>query len=95
MAAVSDTRTEALDAAPVERGALLNGFIRYLPLLILAAIWELASRSGLVSQLALPSLTSVIVAWFDLLRSGDLVWNGSIRCGGSPPASAWPSRSAL
>lgn len=76
MAAVSDTRTEALDAAPVERGALLNGFIRYLPLLILAAIWELASRSGLVSQLALPSLTSVIVAWFDLLRSGDLVWNG-------------------
>jgi len=67
MAAVTETRAEALDAPPAERGALATAFWRYLPLLILAAVWEGASRSGLVSQLALPSLSSVIVSWFGLL----------------------------
>jgi NitT/TauT family transport system permease protein len=67
MAVASETRTEVLDERPAERGALVTTFWRYLPLLILAVIWEGASRSGLVSQLALPSLSSVIVAWFDLL----------------------------
>jgi NitT/TauT family transport system permease protein len=76
MAAASETQAQPLDTAPAERGALSNAFWRYLPLLILAAVWEGASRSGLVSQLALPSLSSVIVSWFDLLRSGDLIWNG-------------------
>ncbi len=50
-----------------ERGAIATTFMRYLPLLILAAIWETASRTGMVSQLALPSLSSVLVAWWDLL----------------------------
>ncbi len=50
--------------------------IRYLPLLILALAWEAASRLELVSSLALPSLTSVISAWLDLLRDGELVSNG-------------------
>jgi ABC-type nitrate/sulfonate/bicarbonate transport system permease component len=70
MAVVTETRTETepADDRPVERGVLLTTFVRYLPLLVLAAIWELASRSGLVSQLALPSLSSVIVAWFGLLE---------------------------
>ncbi len=76
MAAISETRTDPLDEVPVERSAIVNAFFRYLPLLILAAIWEGAARSGLVSQLALPSLSAVIVSWFDLLMSGDLVWNG-------------------
>jgi len=50
-----------------ERGALARGFVRYLPLLILAATWEFAARTGIVSQLALPTLSSVIEAWFELL----------------------------
>jgi NitT/TauT family transport system permease protein len=55
---------------------LKAAFIRYLPLLILALAWEAASRLELVSSLALPSLTSVLAAWFDLLRDGELVSNG-------------------
>ncbi len=49
--------------------------IRYTPLLILAAAWEAAVRFGVVSELLLPSLTSVITAWFDLLKGGDLWLN--------------------
>jgi NitT/TauT family transport system permease protein len=49
-----------------ERGVFLTMFMRYLPLLIIAAIWEFSSRVGLVSPLALPSLSSVLVAWVDL-----------------------------
>jgi NitT/TauT family transport system permease protein len=56
----------AYEMAP-ERSAVSRAFMRYLPLLILAAVWEGAARSGLVSQLALPSLSSVLVAWWDLL----------------------------
>jgi NitT/TauT family transport system permease protein len=49
--------------------------IRYAPLLILAVAWEAAVRLGIVSELLLPSLTSVIKAWFDLLKGGDLWLN--------------------
>jgi NitT/TauT family transport system permease protein len=65
----------AYEAIP-ERGAIASAFFRYLPLLILAAVWEVAARSGLVSQLALPSLSAVLVSWWDLMSSGDLVTNG-------------------
>jgi ABC-type nitrate/sulfonate/bicarbonate transport system permease component len=54
---------------------VLTVFVRYLPLLILAVVWEASSRLGLVSTMELPSLSSVIVAWFNLLMSGDLVIN--------------------
>jgi NitT/TauT family transport system permease protein len=54
----------------------VKGLIRYAPLLILAAAWEASSRLHLVSPLALPPLTDVAEAWFDLLQSGDLVTNG-------------------
>lgn len=50
--------------------------IRYSPLLILAVAWELASRLGLVSTLALPPLSDVVLAWIELLKDGDLVHNG-------------------
>jgi ABC-type nitrate/sulfonate/bicarbonate transport system permease component len=49
--------------------------IRYLPILICAIAWELISRLGLVSSLALPPLSKVIVAWFDLLKDGELATN--------------------
>jgi len=46
---------------------------RYAPLAILALAWELVARLGLISSAALPPLSSVVVAWVDLLRSGDLL----------------------
>jgi len=49
-----------------------NALIRYAPLAICALAWELVARLGLVSSAALPPLSSVVVAWFDLLWSGDL-----------------------
>ena len=55
----------------------MNAFVRYLPLLILAVAWELVSRLGLVSSLALPPLSDVIMAWVDLVRSGELLGNGA------------------
>ncbi len=51
--------------------------IRYLPLLILAVAWEAASQFQLVSSLALPPLSDVIVAWWDLLTSGELLTNAA------------------
>ncbi len=50
--------------------------VRYLPLLLLALIWEAASRLELVSSSALPPLSDVIVSWIELLRSGELFTNG-------------------
>ena len=50
---------------------------RYLPLLLIALMWEIAPRIGLVSPLALPPLSSVLAAWVELLRDGELVSNGA------------------
>jgi NitT/TauT family transport system permease protein len=52
-------------------------FLRYLPLLLLALAWEAAARLGLTSAFALPPLSSVVAAWFDLVRSGELAANGA------------------
>jgi NitT/TauT family transport system permease protein len=52
-------------------------FLRYLPLLLLALAWEAAARLGLGSALALPPLSSVLAAWFDLVRDGELIVNGA------------------
>ena len=62
MAAQVETGFEVV----AERSAIATTFMRYLPLLIIAAVWEFSSRVGLVSQLALPSLSSVLVAWVEL-----------------------------
>jgi NitT/TauT family transport system permease protein len=53
-----------------------SALIRYLPLLILALAWEAVARLGLVSSLALPPLSRVLVAFVDLVRDGELVQNG-------------------
>ncbi len=60
---------------------------RYLPLLILAVAWEAASRLQLVSSLALPPLSDVAIAWWDLLKDGELVTNGA--------ASLWRAGAGL
>ena len=49
-----------------------NALIRYAPIAICALAWELIARLGLISSAALPPLSSVVVAWVDLLRSGEL-----------------------
>ena len=48
---------------------------RYAPLVLLAVAWELVARFELVSTSALPPLTSVFVAWFEMLTSGELLKN--------------------
>jgi len=55
--------------------SIRNGLIRYSPLLLLAIAWELAARLELVSSTALPALSDVIVAWFDMIKSGELITN--------------------
>jgi NitT/TauT family transport system permease protein len=55
----------------------MKALIRFLPLLLIALAWEIAPRIGLVSSLALPPLSAVLVAWFELLRDGDLLTNGA------------------
>jgi ABC-type nitrate/sulfonate/bicarbonate transport system permease component len=52
-------------------------FTRYLPILLLAVLWEAVARLGLVSALALPPLSKVLIAWFGLIGSGELVSNGA------------------
>jgi NitT/TauT family transport system permease protein len=55
----------------------VSALVRYLPLLLLAATWELSARLGLVSALALPPLSDVVAAWVEMIRSGELVTNGA------------------
>lgn len=54
-----------------------GALIRYVPLALLAVAWELIARLGLVSSSALPPLSKVVVSWFGLLQSGELVTNGA------------------
>jgi NitT/TauT family transport system permease protein len=67
-------KSETGAAARGERSSILW---RYLPLLILALLWEGASRLGVVSTSILPPLDEVVKSWFDLLLSGDLITNGA------------------
>jgi NitT/TauT family transport system permease protein len=65
----------------------MKALIRYSPLLLLALAWEISARTGLVSTLALPPLSEVVVAWFDLIKSGELITNGA--------ASLWRAGAGL
>jgi len=50
--------------------------VRYAPLVLIAVGWELAARAGIVSELALPPLSTVLVAWWKMFISGELIVNG-------------------
>jgi len=65
----------------------MKALLRYSPLLLLALAWELSARLGLVSTLALPPLSEVLVAWVDLVKSGELVTNAA--------ASLWRAGAGL
>ena len=45
---------------------------RYLPLVLIALAWEAVSRFGIVSSNSLPPLSSVVAAWIELVKNGDL-----------------------
>ena len=69
----------------------MSVLLRYLPLVLLAVAWELAARLGLVSQLALPPLSQVSLAWVEMLKSGELLDNGASslwRAGAEPVPAA-------
>jgi NitT/TauT family transport system permease protein len=55
---------------------ILRFLIRIFPLILLAGVWELAPRLGLVNPEVLPPASQVARAWYGLLMSGDLVYNG-------------------
>jgi len=64
--------------------------MKYLPLLLLALLWEAIVRFGLVSPDLLPSLSDVLSAAWKLAREGDLWGNGlaSLARGGAGLALA-------
>ena len=47
-------------------------FIRYLPIVLLFALWELVARVGLVSQDVLPAFSTVMVRLWQLTADGEL-----------------------
>ncbi len=56
--------------------AVTSRIVKYLPLLILAMMWEAAVRTGIISKLMMPPLSEVLVSWWDLASSGELVTQG-------------------
>ncbi|MCX5117904.1 ABC transporter permease [Micromonospora sp. NBC_00362] len=69
-------RAAADSAAPGRAGRLFGigtkVLHRTVAIAALAAIWEGAPRLGLVDRVFLPPLSEVLVAWWELLRSGQL-----------------------
>ena len=47
-----------------------SALFRYVPLLLLALLWEAIARFNIVDSQALPPLSNVAVAWVDLMRDG-------------------------
>jgi NitT/TauT family transport system permease protein len=53
---------------------------RYAPLFLLALVWEAVTRTHLVSQHALPTLSGVIVSWLRLMED-DLAYHTALSIG--------------
>ena len=53
----------------------LTALCRYVPLLLLAALWEGLTRFGIVSDLVLPPLSGVIASWFTLFEDGGILYH--------------------
>ena len=56
--------------------AVTSRIVKYLPLLILAMMWEAAVRTGIISKLMMPPLSDVLVSWWDLATTGELAKQG-------------------
>lgn len=57
--------------------ALIAAAARYLPLALLVAAWEGASRLGLVAPALLPAPSQVLSAWLALAGEGELLRHGA------------------
>jgi ABC-type nitrate/sulfonate/bicarbonate transport system permease component len=57
---------------------MLKAFIRYSPLLILALLWEAASRFGWVNEYALPPLSEVLVSWGTFLTDPSFYYHAGM-----------------
>jgi NitT/TauT family transport system permease protein len=72
-----------------------NAFIRYLPLILLAVLWEIAPRVHLVDPSELPPLSAVAKAWWSLLLDGEgkgwlsAFFNGSLWSNGVSSFINW------
>ncbi|MET9627238.1 ABC transporter permease [Lentzea sp. NPDC006480] len=83
MTALLESRSEIVVApAPVRPqrtrrvlDAVLAGAGRSIAIVVLLAVWEVAPRLGLVDATFLPSFSTVLGAWWDLLVSGQLLEN--------------------
>ena len=51
---------------------MLNAFKRYSPILIIALIWEIVPRTGLVSSEILPPISTILTAGVGLFTSGEI-----------------------
>src|SRR5438067_4495906 len=56
---------------------VMQASFRYLPLVLLAIAWEATARLNLVDTSALPPLSTVGLAWVDLIQGGELINNGA------------------
>jgi NitT/TauT family transport system permease protein len=81
MTALLESRpvTAAAPVRPQRTGrvldALLTGVGRSIAIFALLTVWEVAPRLGLVDATFLPSFSTVLGAWWDLLVSGQLLEN--------------------
>src|SRR6266568_1481298 len=85
-----DAQTRSLmqsELLSIWQRTMRQALLRFAPLLLLALAWEIGARTGLVSTLALPPLSTVIAAWIELVKDGELVSNGA--------ASLWRSGAGL
>lgn len=55
--------------------AVAAALYRYLPLLLIAALWEALTRLGIISDLVLPPLSSVVASLIALVRDGGLFYH--------------------
>jgi len=66
-------KSKSLNAAGWSFSALRKLFKNSIVIIALMAIWEIAPRTGLVNITFFPPLSQVLVTWWELLLSGDLL----------------------
>lgn len=74
-AAITRERASGGGGAGAGLSAVVNTAIRFSPLLLLCALWEVLSRSGIISQQMLPGLGEIGAAFMKMLTEGDLLYN--------------------
>lgn len=67
--------TGAAPSNPLARFMPPDAISRIIPLLIVAALWEIAPRAGWINAEFLPSLTAVAKAWYNSMITGELPYH--------------------